>query len=222
VAKERRSDPLPGEPPVAAVLPTAQDVDADDGTRVGAKHRHGDATEHPAEGGFTFVELMVVLLVMAILIGVAIPTFLGVSGGAKDRAAQTNLMNAFVSAKALYGANSSFPSSISSDLASQEPELQFTSGPVPTSGISNTVSVSVTPGGGGELLLVAFSPTGANGGTCLSIASWDGSGLAMTNGPNAGGTWYSAWREGDVSSCSASSVPPDAVWSTRFPPSWTS
>jgi type IV pilus assembly protein PilA len=46
------------------------------------------------ESGFTLIELMVVLLIIAILLAIAIPTFLGVSGAARDRAAQSNLTNA--------------------------------------------------------------------------------------------------------------------------------
>ncbi len=35
-----------------------------------------------AEGGFTLIELMVVLLIIAILLAIAIPTFLGVTSSA--------------------------------------------------------------------------------------------------------------------------------------------
>jgi len=45
---------------------------------------------------------MVLLLIMAILLAIAIPTFLGVKGGAQDCAAQSNLTNALTSAKALH------------------------------------------------------------------------------------------------------------------------
>ena len=44
-----------------------------------------------ADAGFTLIELMVVLLIIAILLAIAIPTFLGVTGSANDRAAQSNL-----------------------------------------------------------------------------------------------------------------------------------
>ena len=46
-----------------------------------------------AEAGFTLIELMVVLLIIAILLAIAIPTFLGVANSAGDRAAQSNLTN---------------------------------------------------------------------------------------------------------------------------------
>ena len=55
-----------------------------------------------ADAGFTLIELMVVLLIIAILLAIAIPTFLGVTGSANDRAAQSNLTNAITELKALY------------------------------------------------------------------------------------------------------------------------
>ncbi len=55
-----------------------------------------------ADAGFTLIELMVVLLIIAILLAIAIPTFLGVTGSANDRAAQSNLTNALTELKALY------------------------------------------------------------------------------------------------------------------------
>ena len=54
------------------------------------------------DAGFTLIELMVVLLILAILLAIAIPTFLGVTKSANDRAAQSNLNTAFTNAKALY------------------------------------------------------------------------------------------------------------------------
>src|SRR5579863_8178928 len=55
-----------------------------------------------ADAGFTLIELMVVLLIIAILLAIAIPTFLGVTGSANDRAAQSNITNALTELKALY------------------------------------------------------------------------------------------------------------------------
>ncbi|MHB8220362.1 MAG: type II secretion system protein [Acidimicrobiales bacterium] len=54
---------------------------------------------------------MVVLLIMAILLAIAIPTFLGVTGGAKRTAAWSNLTTSVTSAQSIYTNNSgSFPS----------------------------------------------------------------------------------------------------------------
>jgi type II secretory pathway pseudopilin PulG len=53
---------------------------------------------------------MVVLLVIAILLAIAIPTFVGMTSSGNDRAAQSNLMNAITEASAVYGAqDESFP-----------------------------------------------------------------------------------------------------------------
>ncbi|MDE3206718.1 MAG: prepilin-type N-terminal cleavage/methylation domain-containing protein, partial [Acidobacteriota bacterium] len=41
------------------------------------------------EEGFTLIELMVVVLIIAILLAIAIPTFLGARNGANARAAQS-------------------------------------------------------------------------------------------------------------------------------------
>jgi type IV pilus assembly protein PilA len=52
--------------------------------------------------GFTLIELMVVVLIIAILIAIAIPTFLGLRERAQDRAAQSDLRNGLTAAKAFY------------------------------------------------------------------------------------------------------------------------
>lgn len=54
------------------------------------------------EDGFTLVELMVVVLIIAILMAIAIPTFLGAREKAQDRAAQSDLRNGLTAAKVFY------------------------------------------------------------------------------------------------------------------------
>jgi len=60
--------------------------------------RTEEGAEGEAEAGFTLIELMVVLLIMGILLAIAIPTFLSVTGGAKKTATQNDLTNAQTSA----------------------------------------------------------------------------------------------------------------------------
>src|SRR6202044_4200166 len=64
--------------------------------------------EEAAEAGFTLIELMVVLLIIAILLAIAIPTFLGVTNTAGDRASQSNLTNALTEGKTLYEVNAAY------------------------------------------------------------------------------------------------------------------
>jgi len=53
------------------------------------------------EQGFTLIELMVVVLIIAILIAIAIPTFLGAQNRARDRGAQSDLRNAMTAVRTI-------------------------------------------------------------------------------------------------------------------------
>ncbi len=113
-------------------------------------HRDIDKSESEgAESGFTLIELMVVLLIMAILMAIAIPTFLGVRSGAQERSAQSDLTNAVISAKTVFTNNGNFQTTASlvSNLQSSEPELSFTSALVTSSGRPHAISVAVSPDG---------------------------------------------------------------------------
>jgi type IV pilus assembly protein PilA len=66
------------------------------------------------EDGFTLVELMVVVMIMAILLVMGLPTFLGVKGRFQNRAAQTDLRNVVLAARIMYTDNADFTSANSS------------------------------------------------------------------------------------------------------------
>ena len=112
-----------------------------------------DSAAEGDEAGFTLIELMVVLLIMAILMAIAIPTFLGVRVGAEDRSAQSDVVNAAIAAKSLFATNGSFPTTPSSvsQLGSSEPELSFTSGTV-TSVPAHSISAAVSTDFNGVIL----------------------------------------------------------------------
>lgn len=127
----------------------------------------GDTGE---DAGFTLIELMVVLLILAILLAIAIPTFLGVTKSANDRAAQSNLNTALVNAKSLFQTNSqsyalgttvaSLSSSMATSLSAAEPALAFRAGAV-TSGLTpSTISVSVAADGNGIIIAAQAKSTG--------------------------------------------------------------
>ncbi len=51
-------------------------------------------TRHRSEQGFTLVELMVVVLIIGVLLGIAIPTFLGARGRGQDAVAKSSVKTA--------------------------------------------------------------------------------------------------------------------------------
>jgi type IV pilus assembly protein PilA len=90
--------------------------------------------------GFTLIELMVVVLIIAILIAIAIPTFLGLRTRAQDRAAQSDLRNALTAAKAIYTDDEAYTNA--SDTVAMdavEPSLDFTNG----ASVAPTYQVSI-------------------------------------------------------------------------------
>jgi type IV pilus assembly protein PilA len=130
----------------------------------------GDAA---ADAGFTLIELMVVLLIIAILLAIAIPTFLGVTNTAGDRAAQSNLTNALTEAKALYQVNQSYTNSTgggytSGQFQSQAPEFTWSgSAGACTTTSSNCVSFVVfNVGAAGDGQGLGLAVTSAKTNTC--------------------------------------------------------
>ena len=62
------------------------------------------------EEGFTLIELMVVVMILAILIVMGLPTFLGVKARFQDRGAQTDLRNTVLAARIMFTDNATFAS----------------------------------------------------------------------------------------------------------------
>ena len=92
--------------------------------------------EGVAEGGFTLIELMVVLLIIAILLAIAIPTFLGATASARDRAVQSNLTNANTEVEAQYQNGESYafaaPGGGQPALNTSAPEFTWVDGGAPS------------------------------------------------------------------------------------------
>ncbi len=116
---------------------------------------------HIFDSGFTLIEVMVSLLILAILLAIAIPTFLGVTKSANDRVAQSNLNTALLNARAAYDSGGqSYASVNSATLSSAEHSLTFVAGStVTTAGVSTQqAQVSIyAPPDGSSMVLATFA-----------------------------------------------------------------
>jgi type IV pilus assembly protein PilA len=163
--------------------------------------RHG-AGEIGEDAGFTLIELMVVLLILAILLAIAIPTFLGVTKSANDRATQSNLNTAIINAKAQYqsggqtywtvGAPNS--ASFATTLQSAEPALAF------YAGIAGTGAATGTGAG------TTFGSSGSQGVVSLNV-SVDGNGLVLGAYSKSGNCFYEVDNTQTLTSGSTTVVP---------------
>ena len=87
--------------------------------------------------GFTLIELMVVVLIIAILLAIAIPTFLGARGQANSRAGQSSLRNALTAEQTYYTNNQAFDDTTGSpSISTIEPNLKWQ----PASAITATIA----------------------------------------------------------------------------------
>jgi type IV pilus assembly protein PilA len=106
--------------------------------------------------GFTLIELMVVVLIIAILIAIAIPTFLGLRRRAQDRAAQSNLRNGLTAGKAFYTDDETYAGFTVAVAEDIEPSLTWVLGATGTD--PGEVGIRLTTSE--HLLLTAYSASG--------------------------------------------------------------
>src|SRR6476661_8057640 len=77
--------------------------------------------------GFTLIELMVVVLIIAILLAIAIPTYLGARDRANDRRTQSNLRTAHTNELVWFADNNAVPfTSTVSDLRGLDVAIDWT------------------------------------------------------------------------------------------------
>ena len=130
------------------------------------------------------MELLVVLLVIGILLAIAIPTYLHVTGSAADRVAQVNITNALTVENEYYTSNQQYTSNLST-LASLEPAISWAGSP-PQASIALQVgqvgiqAVSSNSSVNDAVVIMALSSTG----TCFFL------GEEALPGSYAQGSWY--------------------------------
>lgn len=118
------------------------------------------------DDGFTLVELMVVVLVIAVLLAIAIPSFVGARTRAQDRTAQANVTTASKAEAAYSAAGNGFTANAAL-LAAEEPSLDWT-------GVADDsmhlVVGDVLPGDAAQVLIYSKSNTGTWFGIKLIVA----------------------------------------------------
>ena len=78
--------------------------------------------------GFTLIELMVVVMIIAVLIAIAIPSFLGSRKSAHDRSAQAEIRNVLLSEKAFWLEAGDYTQT-AGDITALEPNAKLNANP---------------------------------------------------------------------------------------------
>jgi len=122
-----------------------------------------------SEDGFTLLELMVVVAIIALLVAIALPTFNGATSAAQDHAAQANLRTALVAANTVFLSSSdqSFDSVTPAALSANEPSLRWSSSEL-TTGAGTVSAINGCVGSGsscqpGDPYAVGLADDAGNG-----------------------------------------------------------
>ena len=136
---------------------------------------------HRDEEGFTLIELMVVVLIIAILIAIAIPTFLGARSRAQDKQAQSNLRNALTAEKTFY-TDSQVYTITATDLTPVESSLVYANDKAATRGV---FPEELNTGGQGVVLR-----SWSSSGTTFCLMDIVATLATAFHGTTAAGTYY--------------------------------
>jgi type IV pilus assembly protein PilA len=146
------------------------------------------------------IELMVVVLIIAILIAIAIPTFVGARTRATDRHAQSILRNGLTAALVDYADTQTFAGIGPAELDGSLSELSFVAADTPAEATGQEVSVANGTTGGSSFILLA---SGSRSGECFALLqpadetpryqSATAPTCAADDFNPAAGTWADSW-----------------------------
>ena len=161
-------------------------------------------TPPPAPGrrdvGFSMIELMVVLTILAILIAVAVPSLLGATRPAADRRAGTILHTALLAGRSAAGDRATYAGLGPAELGAGEHSLRFLPASMDAASIRNEVSVRTGRLGVADFLLVTSRSAS---GRCFAL-------LDRSDAPTA-------FRVVDDSpACRAIDLDPSAGWAAAW------
>jgi prepilin-type N-terminal cleavage/methylation domain-containing protein len=133
-------------------------MDGHPSSRPGARGDH--------EGGFTLIELMTVVLIVAILIAIAIPTFLSARERAEDRSAQSLLRDSMVAARTLFTDDGTYAGIGPAQLDAEQSSVTHVADSDDASASSKEVSVETGTLGSATYVVLA---SGSTSGKCFAM-----------------------------------------------------
>ncbi len=163
-------------------------------------HRWRGFTER--EDGFTLVELMVVVAILAVLLLMSVSTFVGVKSRAQDSAAKQTAAKALETGRIVFTDQATYATATPAALTQAEPSLQFFDAVTP-SDESGKASTDVLDPTGHTFVAAVYSESGK----CFFIRDWITIGIG-----------YAVLRDAAPADCTASNTGA-VTFGTRWPTS---
>ena len=139
--------------------------------------------------GFTLIELMVVVLIIAILIAIAIPSFIGFRKNAQDRSAQSDVRSGLLAQKGYWTENSQVFTTTQADLTAFEPNLPTLTMSLSAAGTAVCMQLVSVSGTFFAVREHAAAATEYGEHTATMVATCQNSGTAQTPGTWTTGGW---------------------------------
>ena len=156
------------------------------------------------EDGFTLIELMVVVMILAVLLMMSLTTFASVKARAEDSAAKQTAAKALETGRIVFTDRATYSTADTATLAAAEPSLKFVAGTTQAdepNEASTDVPDALTTGH--TFVAAVYS----NAGNCFFIRDWITIGIG-----------YAVLRDVDASDCTAGNAG-SVTFGTRWPSS---